>query len=366
MNIVLISKAFVRDAYQRKLEEMASIDGVSLTLISPPFWRDGGVIQRLTPRFTTGYRLLVTPIALNGHFHLHFYPGLPGLLRTLRPDLVHVDEEPYNLATWLAIRAARDSGAKAVFFTWQNLNRRLPLPFSLLEAQSYRRADGAIAGNRDAEVVLRTKGFRGPIWIIPQFGIDPDLFRPADRADHATFTVGYVGRLVRAKGVDVLLRACPGLDEPWRLVLVGDGAERSALERLAHGLGIRERVEFRGEIPSTEIPRIMGELDVLVVPSRSTPSWREQFGRVLVEAMACGVPPVGSDSGEIPHVIGDAGFVFPEEDWRALGDRLLLLQRDPERRRWLGEQGRQRALALYSQRRIAEQTVTVYREVLGR
>lgn len=126
----MVSKAFaIRDVYQRKLEEIACLDDVDLTVISPPSWREGRSIFTLNQRFTRGYDLLVTPIAFNGRFHVHFYPRLPALLRSLRPDLVHVDEEPYNLATWLAMRSARAVGARCLFFTWQNLNRRLPVPF---------------------------------------------------------------------------------------------------------------------------------------------------------------------------------------------------------------------------------------------
>ncbi len=364
MKVVMISKAFVRDVYQRKLEEIARHADVDLTLISPPSWREGGSVLPLTRRFTAGYQILVTPIVFNGRFHIHFYPRLPELLRHLRPDLVHVDEEPYNLATLLALRAARRVGARSLFFTWQNLHRSLPVPFSTLESWNYRLVRGAIAGNQDAEGVLRAKGFRGPIWVIPQFGIDPELFKPAERPEDATFRIGYVGRLTRAKGVDLLLRACQELDDPWTLDVVGTGEAQVELEEQRQALGLGDRVRFVGEMPSTAVPGVMRRFDALVLPSRSTPNWREQFGRVLMEAMACGVVPIGSSSGEIPRVIGEAGLIFTEDDWTILRSRLRDLQNDPERRRALGARARERALSLFTHQRIAERTVEVYREVL--
>ena len=364
VKVVMVSKAFVRDAYQRKLEEIGREDGVDLTLISPPSWREGGTTLSLNRRFTSGYQLLVTPIVFNGRFHIHYYPGLPGLLRTLRPDVVHVDEEPYNLATWLAMRAARSVGARCLFFTWQNLRRSLPVPFSTMESWNYRLAHGAIAGNRDAEEVLRAKGFGGPVWVIPQFGVDPKLFKPVDRVASGTFRIGYVGRLIRVKGVDLLLRACADLDDPWKLILVGDGEERAALEQQSQALGLGAHVQFLGDVGSTDVPAVMQSLDALVLPSRSAANWREQFGRVLMEAMACGVPLVGSSSGEIPRVIGDAGLVFPEEDWSTLGSHLRTLQQDAERRRVLGALGRARALKLFTHRSVAERTVAMYRDIL--
>src|SRR6185369_14789517 len=100
------------------------------------------------------------------------------VLQEVRPDVVHLDEEPYNLATALGVRAARNVGARIVFFTWQNLLRRYPPPFNMFEQLAFRASSYAIAGNSEAVDVLRAKGYRGPTTIIPQFGVDPDLFAP--------------------------------------------------------------------------------------------------------------------------------------------------------------------------------------------
>ncbi|MBC7239486.1 MAG: glycosyltransferase, partial [Chloroflexi bacterium] len=95
------------------------------------------------------------------------------------------------------------------------------------------------------------------------------------------------------------------------------------------------------------------------------PKWKEQFGRVLIEAMACGVPVVGSDSGEIPHVIGEAGLIFPEGDALLLRRCLERLQQDMAFRQDLARRGRERVLQHYTQAQIAAQTVAFYREVLA-
>ncbi|MFZ4664511.1 MAG: glycosyltransferase, partial [Caldilineaceae bacterium] len=94
------------------------------------------------------------------------------------------------------------------------------------------------------------------------------------------------------------------------------------------------------------------------------PNWKEQFGRVLVEAMTCGVPVIGSDSGEIPHVIGDAGVIFPEGDVRALTQKLQQLLAQPVERRHLGAAGRQRVLQQFTMQQIAAQTVQVYEKLM--
>jgi glycosyltransferase involved in cell wall biosynthesis len=171
--------------------------------------------------------------------------------------------------------------------------------------------------------------------------------------------------LIPEKGVDLLLRACAALPgRGWRLTILGDGPERPRLTALADAAGIAGQVTFLGHRPSTQTPDIYRTFDVLVLPSVSRPNWVEQFGRVLTEAMACGVPVVGSDSGEIPHVIGDAGLIFPEGDAAALCDALARLLADPALRHDLADRGRARVLAHFTQAQVAAATYRVYQAVL--
>jgi glycosyltransferase involved in cell wall biosynthesis len=366
LKVVLVSKALVVGAYQRKLEELARQPGIELIAVVPACWRDGllGPVTRLERAHTNGYRLITAPLRLNGQFHLHYYPTLPRLLTHLRPDVLHMDEEPYNLATWLALRAAERKHIRSVFFTWQNLNRTYPWPFRHFEQANYRRASCAIAGNPTAETVLRSKGFRGPVKIVAQFGVDPSLFAPLTQTEsikRKNAVIGYAGRLVPEKGVHLLLAACARLRPgSWSLRILGAGPERSSLERLAGELGIARSVEFLGRVASTDAPQYYRQLDMLVLPSLSRPNWVEQFGRVLIEAMACGVPVVGSGSGEIPWVIGDAGVLFPEGDIEALAQALQELIDDEGRRAQLAEKGRARVLGQFTQAQVAEATARVY------
>ena len=382
MRVVLISKALVVGAYQRKAEEIARL-GVELTVLVPPSWRDRRGTQRAEQLHTIGYELRTIPLQFNGAYHLHFYPTLVRELRELQPEVVHVDEEPYNLATLLGVRAARSVGAEPLFFTWQNLLRRYPPPFNWFERIVYRSCAVAIAGNAEAREVLVRKGYRGEIVVLPQFGVDPTIFRPQTEADEdertqrrekdeslkrssaitsqsEAFHIGYAGGLLPEKGLDLLLRACAGLEGDWRLTLVGSGEELEALRKLASEGGIADRVTLGVRLPSAEMPDFYRSLDLLVLPSRTRPNWKEQFGRVLIEAMACGVPVLGSDSGEIPHVIGSAGVVFPEGDVGALRSQLQRLMQDRAARERLAAAGRERVLAQYTMAEIARQTVAAY------
>lgn len=369
MRILMLSKALVGGTSQRKLEEIAKCPQVELTLVTPPYWHhDDGSKQMLERLYTDGYRMIVTPMAFNGKYHWHYYPKLGQIMREVQPDIVHIDEEPYNLATLQAMYLARKQGAQALFFTWQNLYRTYPPPFRQLEQYNYKHAAMAIAGNRDASDVLRRKGYQGPISIIPQFGFDTNIYQRSTprpiRTPGAPFTLGFIGRLKEEKGLHLMVEALTHLPDYCQVVFVGHGPMKGQLEELATRLGVSQRVTFKPGVSTAEVPREMEKLDVFVLPSLSRPNWIEQFGRVLAESMSCETPVIGSNSGEIPHVIGDAGLVFPEGDARELSACIQKLLDDPELYASLAQRGRQRVLENYTQEKIARQTYDAYCSIL--
>jgi glycosyltransferase involved in cell wall biosynthesis len=362
----MASKALVVGAYQRKLEEIATHPGIELHAIVPPSWKDDWGVTHLERAHLNGYRMIVEPLRFNGSFHLHYYPGLGRRMAEVKPHIVHIDEEPYNLATFHALWLARRGQAKTLFFSWQNIGRRYPPPFSWIERWVLRHIDYGLVGNREAVAVWQGKGFTGPLALIPQFGVDPDIFSPAEPArPSGIFHIGFAGRLVEEKGLDLLVRAAAQVPAKTNLRLAGSGPLRDDLTRLAGVLNIGGSVEIVGPFPSTQMPDFYRSLDVLVMPSLTRPNWKEQFGRALIEAMACGVPVIGSRSGAIPEVIGDAGLLFPEGDVAALRAALTSLAEHPRLRQQLSQAGRRRVLERYTHRQIAAQTVAVYREMIG-
>ncbi len=361
----MLSKALVHGAYQTKCEALAALPGVELTVIVPPAWREiGGWETKLERQHTHGYTLISTPIVANGHHHVHFYPRLGGLLRRLRPEVFHVDEEAFNFSAFHAMWLGRRLGARIVFYTWANIHRRLPPPFSLFERACFAWSGRAFAGNRAAAAILRAKGYQKPIDILPQFGVEPDLFAPAPARPERPVTIGYLGRLIEAKGVQVLLHAAAELRGDWRLVIVGAGDYEATLRSQTAALGLGERVTFRPPVASGAVAHLLHEFDIVAVPSLTRPTWKEQFGRVIIEAMACAVPVVGSDSAEVPHVIGDAGLVTPEGDHVALAAALQRLVDDPAERARLAAAGRARVLAHYTQAGLAAQYHAAYEALM--
>lgn len=382
MKVLMLSKACIVGAYQKKLEEMATLDGVELTVVVPPSWNDPRTPTRLEKIHTQGYELMVANIAFNGNYHLHFYPGLKKIVRQVQPDIFHIDEEPYNLATFQATRLAQAQHIPTVAFSWQNLRRAYPPPFNWLERYVLNHTAALLVGNSEAAQVWQSKGYQGPIHHIPQFGVDPAIYyrrervvrrgrksvfkhRAAAQPKQPALVIGYVGRLVEEKGIEVLLQAAAKLKGPWTMQILGNGPDRPRLEKMAQWLGIQGRVTFDQKMPSTHLPNYLSGLDVLVLPSRTRANWKEQFGRVLVEAMACDVIPVGARTGAIPEVIGEAGLIFSEGSTEELQAHLQALLDDVALREALRQQGRQRVVEQFTQAAVARNTVQVYRQVLG-
>lgn len=360
IHVVMVSKALVVGAYQKKLEEIAAFPDIRLTAIVPAAWGT----HQAERSFTKGYDLITLPIVFNGKYHLFHLRNLKTVIAKLAPDLIHIDEEPYNYASYQVHRIARRLQIPTIFFSWQNLERRYPFPFSYYEKEILAYARHALVGNSEAVHVWRQKGYDGPIDVIPQFGVDPDFFSPPSGRQGGPFTIGYAGRFVPEKGLDLIIRAAAKLRGEWHLSLLGSGPEKERLSELAGLYNMGGNVKFEDPIPSLQMPDYYRTLDAFVLPSRTERNWKEQFGRVLIEAMACGVPVIGSDSGAIPEVLGPAGLVFDEGDSDSLAHRLQQLMDDEDLRERLAQAGRQRVLNHYTQKIIAEDTVRIYRRVV--
>jgi glycosyltransferase involved in cell wall biosynthesis len=288
---------------------------------------------------------------LTRRVHLFWYGRrLRSLLRE-GWDLVHCWEEPFVAA---GFQVARWTPARTpfVFRTAQSLDKHYPPPFGRMERSVVRRATGWICSGRTvADNLGGRAGYADrPSALIP-LGVDTGAFRPdpaagaAVRADlgwgSGPPVVGYLGRFVPEKGLGLLTRALDRVRPPWRALLVGGGPMEPELRAWAVRHDGRARV-LTG-VAHADIPAYLNAMDVLAAPSQTTRRWKEQFGRMLIEGFACGVPVVGSDSGEIPHVIADAGLVLPEHDEAAWAEGIAGLLDSPARRAELARRGSDRA-----------------------
>lgn len=368
LRVLLVSHTYVVGVNQAKVAALAKT-GLEIGLLVPNRWRDTirSVSLEVPPEPTLP--IFSASIFGSGAGRRYFYPPwqVYRAFRAFRPQVVHVEEEPDSVALLQMALMKRLFAFKLVFFTWENIFRsRLS---SILERFNLAASDWAVAGSGQARDVLLRKGFSRPITVLPQLGVDGEEFRPQP-AGHlreslglSAFTIGYLGRLVAEKGLLLLLEAVAGLKEDYRFLLLGGGPLKERLKARAQELEVDQKVLFLPPLRHEEVPPYLNCLDVLVLPSLTTPQWREQFGHVLIEAMACQVPVVGSDSGAIPEVVGDAGLLFKEGDVVELRRRLERLMEDPSLRAELGRRGRSRVLARFTHRVIAEELAHVYEGV---
>jgi glycosyltransferase involved in cell wall biosynthesis len=317
-------------------------------------------------------RVETVPVRMGRFPHLMSYGRrLHALLRE-RWDVVHCWEEPY-VAAGLQIARHSPRDARFVFATFQNIAKRYPPPLNWFERRVVSRADGWIAfGETVRETHLSRRGYASlPSRTIPP-GVDLDRFAPdpAARArvravfgwDDRIPVVGFLGRFVDAKGLRVLTTVLSRLRVPWRALFVGDGPERPHLEEFA--TAYPEAVTIVTGVAHDQVPAHLNAMDVLCAPSQTTSGWREQFGRMSIEAMACGVPVVGSSSGEIPFAVGDAGRIVREHDVEAWVQALEGLLRDVEHRRALAARGLARARERYGWPVVARAHLDFFDEIL--
>lgn len=329
-------------------------------------------------RPTAAYTRHILPVFPQRPYPYSLYlGGLGRVLRDYQPEIIYLLSEPSELNTAQLVRAARRycPHSRIFLFVFENVLRSWRGFPKCLRGQAERyvlsQLDGVAACTHSARRVLEQRGFPpGRIRVVYQavggdFSPQPEAALRQELAAPEAFLVGYVGRLVPEKGIDLLLQALAQLPPQFVLAVVGSGRHEQALRELATRLGVAERVRWLGRIPREKLPRYLSTFDTLVLPSRSLPDWQEQFGAVLVESMYCETPVIGSSSGAIPEVIGDTGLVFAEESAAELAKCLQRLAADPAWRQQLGQAGRQRALREFTLETYVQRLVALFEEATG-
>jgi len=332
MRIAVISHAYVEPGYSSVLGSMVAYPGVELGLITPD--RYSGRFQASPCQFenaVVGLRAYTLPIMFGQRQGAFIYSptALSRALADFRPDLILHEQEVYAAgAGQIAAVAARES-IPLVMFVWENIHRSLLWPRRRLVSYVLERCAGLIVGSAGAAQVHCDWGFKGPVTVIPQMGVPQLNSAPVfGRRNGNCFRVCFAGRLTPEKGIDCLLRAVAEVRSrgiEMKCDIVGYGAELRKLVSLRSNLGIDDNVEFTGPVSIEDVRKILAKSDALVLSSRRSKVWEEQFGRILVEAMAEATVTVGSRTGAIPEVVGSEDLLFDEDDHHELAAILVRL-----------------------------------------
>jgi L-malate glycosyltransferase len=356
-------------------DELARQPDVQLRLIIPEQWFDNyKVLKWDNDSRDKQYVTVPSKVFFSTWTHRLIYLVLRKEILYFDPDILFMNSEPENFQTFQAamLLALDHYKARLVFTSWRNIDHSVvgfpyKLPFLHVLAEKYV-LDGAAHGivfNNDGKQIFEKIGFPN-ITVIPPY-VDTSIFHKTGPATipgtENTFTIGYIGRLVAEKGIDALLQAVKELPFPYSVVVIGEGRAKSDLQRLAQQLHVSENIRWLPPQPRMDIPSYLSAMDVVVLPSRTGKYWREQFGRILIEAMACEIPAIGSDSGEIPNVIDDAGLVFPEGNAQELRDRIAALHDDAVLRNSLIAKGKERVSQHFTLKEIVEKHMEVFRRI---
>ena len=354
--LLSVAHSYVVSMNRRLAHELARVGGEDweVTAVAPTYFHGGNDLRpvQLDVNGEEPCRLVPVRAYLTRRIHVFFYGRRLRSLLAEPWDLVHCWEEPYivgggQVAWWAPRRTP------LIYRTAQSLDKAYPIPFRWIERYAMQRAAGWIcSGSLVAQTLGARPGYADrPRAQIP-LGVDVNCFGPDPAARTAIRrqlgwdpagapVVGYLGRFVAEKGIELLQRVFDRLATPWRALFVGAGPGEAALRRWAEPHA--DRVRICTDVTHNHVPAYLNAMDVLCAPSQTTPSWKEQFGRMVIEAFASGLAFIGSDSGEIPHVVQDAGVIVGEADEAGWVEAIGRLLADPVRRGELAARGLQRA-----------------------
>jgi glycosyltransferase involved in cell wall biosynthesis len=331
--IFVIWQSLVVKSYRSFFYKLAEIGEAQIVLIAPDKFKELGsqVIQAAAFDNTANCRGEILH-AWSPHTQIVWYRGLTKVLRKYsqqhgasRPIIVLNLAEPYSITSllcWLQTRLAL--GKSAIFSTYalQNIFKEFGLILKMVQKFVFSRCRFILSLGSEQSEVLRRQGFSGeivnfPLWFdSSRFRLTGDLGSKTE-ANTRKITVGFIGSLVAEKGVldifDALQRNSDPAQFGFKLLIAGRGALQNQVVQRCEELKERGvECEYLGPLSADEVPKFFERMDILMVPSRTAEHWKEQFGRVIIEAMACGCTVIGSNSGEIPHVIGQADYIFKE------------------------------------------------------
>lgn len=375
MRVLVLSHSYIMKPYRRKFTLIAAKPNITVRVLTPNKWYESFQEINFSPDENTDCEEVACPIRFSGYGSRFYYRGnIAKHFKDFKPDIIHLEEEAWSLNALQTVRLKRKYCPNSRFIFRTSLSipskqRFGPLPI-WIEKRVFRETDIAFPLSKNAGEILKLRGYEGTQIPFPN-GVDISLFNKRDMYQlkdtlgiKDCFVIGYIGRIIQMKGIDTLIEAAAKLNFPYKLLIVGQGEDKPLFESLALKYQINEKIVWIDAVPPEKVPDYLNCMNTLILPSRTTSNWVEFFGRVLIEGMACEVPVIGSDSGEIPHVIGDAGFVFKEGDASELAEKIRKIADQPTLYKTFQKRGLERVQE-FTWETIAQRTYDVYQDLLA-
>jgi len=366
MRALVIGHTYVAEDNRAKWEVLARTKQAEIELHLPHHWPSWESPYHPTPSDHPNFSIRVSSVLRAGREDQYFFaPKFSRGMRHGNFDVLHVEQGAGAFVYFQALLEQKRCSpqTKTCFFTWINWETPLRWPWTFVEPYNLRHSDGAIGGNGEAVDILKRHGFHGKTTVIPQLGVDTNHYSPQPNHELRAklglegVVIGFVGRLVEEKGIRVLLKAAEKIDSQITLLFVGAGPLESELLRKDY----RFKIVHVPAVPHDQVLDYLRIMDIFVLPSFTIPRWKEQFGHVLIEAMSCEVPVIGSDSAAIPEVIGQDGLLFEEKNPEDLAEKLKILISSSDERIRLGKRGRKRVVENFTYEIIAKQTADFWK-----
>jgi glycosyltransferase involved in cell wall biosynthesis len=397
INLVIISHAYVYTPYREKIEALAKYQDLNITLITPEFGLEGGG-QKVytTPYQGKSYKHIILSGYFTGKLNFFIFKNLKRTLQSLNPDIILLEEEYWTqiaaqvtyitkkfLPTTKLILLSQEN----ICHIWENEAKSI---YQKFRYSSFRLIEKFIIPKLDALVFqfpevwkdfeqrmleLKFKGIKGTF---PQLGVDYEKFSTPIKntkldeikqnlnIQENDFVYGYIGRITQEKGVEDLIYALAGWNKPnTKVLLIGNGHKQylELLSQLIDKLNLNNIIHIHPAISFEDIPAYFQILDISILLSHTTPIWKEQFGRVLVESMAAGTPVIGSDSGAIPLVIDKVGYIVLEKDILSIREALIEAYTNELKYSKMSKSSKKRVEKEFSYQAIAEKTYNFIKEI---
>lgn len=375
MKVTVVSHTYVTAMNQSKVQALTKYFS-AVHLIAPTVVKDTLREIRFNLMDGAQFSSSVVPSYFDFHNSTRIYhpQQLQQALTENPSDLWLVEQEPYSLSTLQILLLKKKLKAKVMLYSFQNIFKNYPIPFRWVEKKCLQLSDGLVVGSESARDVWIQKGYsKDKIHILPQVGVDLDFFEPRNAQEARKnlsipdlWTFGFAGRLVEEKGVQVLLQAMSVLKKyNFQILIVGRGPYEESLRKICEKNGLSSRVHFIGAPTHEQMPKFLQAMDVLVLPSLTRPHWREQFGHVLIEAMSCERPCLGSDYDPINKIIKECGFIFTEGDSYSLAEKMLILMNNRIATQELGLKAREIVRQNYTNECIAKNLFNISKDLIS-